>query len=364
SSFTANNIGISNTSTMYSSYITNDTLMVGNTYIIHTKINGGDGSVGAWIDYNQNNVFDSTEFIPIVSQHFNAGVFTIGFTIPITATVGATLMRIRTSKFFEGLTATQACTALTYGEAEDYTINIAAHTSYCVPPTPHNIGGGQIDTVIVKGLNYLNSAPGITSNFDTAYSYFPTSMGNLQLGNSDTLKVFINGSNSGFGAIAFIDWNNDFFFDISESINYSNIIYSPINYQLHFIINVPSNALLGLKRLRIRTSYGNTTDPCNASIGGETEDYVINIVAPTSIAKQINTVNIKAYPNPTTGILTIALPTNEVASYQVFNSIGQLVINGIFIDNKIDLSAHKNGTYTLRVITSNGVSTQRVVVQH
>ncbi|MBC7412755.1 MAG: hypothetical protein H7331_09930, partial [Bacteroidia bacterium] len=47
SSFTANNIGISNTSTMYSSYITNDTLMVGNTYIIHTKINGGDGSVGA-----------------------------------------------------------------------------------------------------------------------------------------------------------------------------------------------------------------------------------------------------------------------------------------------------------------------------
>jgi hypothetical protein len=74
-----------------------------------------------WIDYNQNGVFtDAGE--QVVSTTFNgAGNKTGTFTIPTTALLGTTRMRV-SAKY--GAYSTP-CETFTYGEVEDYTINIS-----------------------------------------------------------------------------------------------------------------------------------------------------------------------------------------------------------------------------------------------
>lgn len=78
-------------------------------------------TVSAWIDYNQNEVFELDEVLGSASLAVSAsGV--IEFTVPITALVGATRMRVR-GVYPSGLaTPLDPCDSQFYGEAEDYTV--------------------------------------------------------------------------------------------------------------------------------------------------------------------------------------------------------------------------------------------------
>jgi hypothetical protein len=365
-------LGIGNTVTRYTNYSNSINLTIGKSYTLIVKAEAWS-SISAWIDYNKNSVFESSEYISVTSNNSFCPIpCSVSFTVPFSSNVGLTKIRIRTTDDTFGNpnlnSATQACSTFGTGETEDYTVNLDS-TLYCT--AYHDYGTstfrGSIDTVKVTGLNYLNAAPGITSNFYATYSYFPVSMGSLPQGAVDTLQVIRNTtSGNGHTTRLWIDWNNDLNFDTTEFINLSSFSYiGPYLESSTFTIVVPTSATLGLKRVRIRTAY--LIDPpfilypCGNAFEGETEDYTINVVAaPTSIAKQ-NTTNVTAYPNPTTGIVTLALPANETAHYQVLNNVGQVIINGN--NPTIDLSAYANGTYTLRVISNTGVSTQRIVKQ-
>ena len=90
--------------------------------------NGGAESVGVWIDYNQNGVFEATEFTSLGSGNNT----TINGTVilPGNALVGLTTMRVRV-KFGAVFPAGNACTGYTYSETEDYALNITP----CIPGT-------------------------------------------------------------------------------------------------------------------------------------------------------------------------------------------------------------------------------------
>ena len=100
------------------------TLQQNNTYTLHTNYSAATiGSV--WFDWNQSGTFDSTEWKQINTTGTTG---TISFTVPATASLGKTLMRIR-SKRTPGAgtnTALNACTSFTTGETEDYLINVIA----------------------------------------------------------------------------------------------------------------------------------------------------------------------------------------------------------------------------------------------
>ena len=78
-------------------------------------------NISVWIDYNQNGVFETTEKLGNVVAPPTPATSVINFTVPATATAGVTRMRVRevysNSNF-------DACTSYTYGETEDYNINI------------------------------------------------------------------------------------------------------------------------------------------------------------------------------------------------------------------------------------------------
>lgn len=98
---------------------------------------GGDSHqyCGAWIDYNQNNAFETTEFIGGNTTAVGAyGSYTISFTVPITAATGIARLRIRGGDD-AAVTATKSCGASSsgYGESEDYALVIPSN---CIPPQP------------------------------------------------------------------------------------------------------------------------------------------------------------------------------------------------------------------------------------
>jgi chitodextrinase/C1A family cysteine protease len=77
-----------------------------------------------WIDWNQNGVFESTELINASSSKL-ATTLSKTFTVPTTAALGTTRMRV-TMKYNAAPTA---CETFSYGEVEDYTINVVNNSA-------------------------------------------------------------------------------------------------------------------------------------------------------------------------------------------------------------------------------------------
>lgn len=118
---------INNPSTSTAGY-ENFTSVVGtvnrsSTYTANVTISGYDtDTTNIWIDYNQDGIFDETTEKVVLSS---AAVATGSITIPATAKLGNTRMRVRMHYAAIGGNDT-ACGSSTYGQVEDYTLNIGA----------------------------------------------------------------------------------------------------------------------------------------------------------------------------------------------------------------------------------------------
>ncbi len=84
----------------------------------------------AWIDYNKNNTFESGEAVSPTSQSKNGAnqVFNYTWTVPCNITPGNTRMRV---VLIEGTVSNpgSACGTYTWGETEDYTVNLQLPSS-------------------------------------------------------------------------------------------------------------------------------------------------------------------------------------------------------------------------------------------
>ncbi len=89
--------------------------------------NSSNGGIGAWIDFNSDDIFDSTEFVLVKQSAQNTAgqTFSVRVPIPADAALGSTGMRIR-SRRNATPTKFDACAQFFDGETEDYTLNILA----------------------------------------------------------------------------------------------------------------------------------------------------------------------------------------------------------------------------------------------
>ncbi|SHJ67688.1 Por secretion system C-terminal sorting domain-containing protein [Hymenobacter daecheongensis DSM 21074] len=79
-----------------------------------------------YIDYNQNGLFtDAGELVVNAAASSVATTRSFGFTVPATAKSGTTRMRVVMSD----ASATTSCNSYSYGETEDYTVNITGGTA-------------------------------------------------------------------------------------------------------------------------------------------------------------------------------------------------------------------------------------------
>lgn len=72
---------------------------------------------------------------------------------------------------------------------------------------------------------------------------------------------------------------------------------------------------------------------------------------------------IAIYPNPTTDVLNLNIPSNlEVSSVSMYDVLGKNV-GAVYSNGTINTSAFAQGVYTLRIETTSGTLTQKVVKQ-
>ncbi|WP_107037268.1 GEVED domain-containing protein [Brumimicrobium mesophilum] len=111
-------------------------------------------SVKAWIDYNENDVFDPTEEIAAFSA-INAGLNSLSFTVPAATTLGVKRMRVKLDYTSSAANIT-ACGSVTWGETEDYSVEIVTPPN-CLPPTALNVSNVQL-TSLDFGWTEANTA--------------------------------------------------------------------------------------------------------------------------------------------------------------------------------------------------------------
>lgn len=106
-----------------------------------------------WIDFNQNGTFEASEEV-VSGSSSNSGNLSYTFSVPTSAQSGTTRMRV-SMKYNAAQTA---CETFSYGEVEDYTVNIGNSSK----------GLGEIDVIIDEELR---TEPSI---FDATVSPNPT----------------------------------------------------------------------------------------------------------------------------------------------------------------------------------------------
>ena len=173
SNVTFGTINNNSTSTAgYENFLTQSTnVIAGQTLPISVSISGGFSTdqVLVWIDFNQNGNFtDPGEAVYTSAQGVGPHVGNI--TIPSSALTGPTRMRVRMHDASLGANATP-CGNSTYGQVEDYTVNIqpCVQGSFTTQPASTTItcGGNATFTVAASGSvptftwQYRTSATGI-----------------------------------------------------------------------------------------------------------------------------------------------------------------------------------------------------------
>ncbi len=112
---------------------TTTTLIMGLTYTVSGITTGSSANkLSVWIDYDQNGVYDASEWVQVfsVGQSGSASI-----TIPTNAASGLTGMRVRSRLASSPNGATDACTSFGGGETEDYVVNIIHNVPCTAPPT-------------------------------------------------------------------------------------------------------------------------------------------------------------------------------------------------------------------------------------
>jgi len=141
--------------------------------------NGGTEYAGMWIDYNQNGTFDATEYIALnlVSGTGSPDyTFTGTVVVPSTVANGTTGLRVRSS--YNAATASNsACSNYSYGETEDYLVDLTAATP-CggFPSSPGNTIS-SVGALATSGTPFTLSLTNNQSTSGITYTWYVSTDG-------------------------------------------------------------------------------------------------------------------------------------------------------------------------------------------
>jgi hypothetical protein len=194
-----------------------------------------NSGMAIYIDFNQNGLWDAGEMVYTAPTQLSTN-WIGSFTIPCTALNGPTRMRI-VSIEFTNLTLANSCGTFSYGETEDYTVNIIREpASYVASTTIQQVSTTSAGAVNIPVLRVPLIAratpclPGIISqlNFNTA--------GSTTAGDILNAKLYKTGNSATFSTANLVGTvaapNGDFSFLISDTaVNDTN------NYWLAYDIS-------------------------------------------------------------------------------------------------------------------------------
>jgi len=172
--------GPGSVASQYSNYTTSVTppdLFQGASYSASVTMTSCGGSYTnlskMWIDFNQNGVYDASELVLNGPSAVGNNTATATVSIPPTAVVGLTGMRVVNVES----TTVNACGTYTWGETEDYLVNIVQGNICLGTPTPGNTVASASAVCTGASVNLsLQNNPSTTGN-SFQWQSGPTSSG-------------------------------------------------------------------------------------------------------------------------------------------------------------------------------------------
>lgn len=125
--------------------------------------------ISLWLDYNQNGLYESTEWTQVTTSSIPDTASTVSFTVPVTALLGQTGMRVRSRAAGSSNGANDACTEFFSGETEDYTVTILSGVSCTNPPTAGN--AITTDTLVCATDTFIVSLTGNSTGPGQTYQW-------------------------------------------------------------------------------------------------------------------------------------------------------------------------------------------------
>lgn len=202
------------------------TLTPSNSYELMLRIGQNNGNIAAWIDFNDNLVFENSERIVYSSQSLQGSgssntpsqYYSLPFTLDCNANAGSHRLRIKFDPSTNG-NAISPCGSMSSGEIEDYTVTIAAipsclATGFIVTPT--NILQTSLD------LNFsIGCATASTYDIEYGISGFAHGTGTTLTNQS----VVVNGS-TGTYSITGLNSNTAYDFYVRANCGGTNSAWS------------------------------------------------------------------------------------------------------------------------------------------
>ncbi|MCW3168719.1 fibronectin type III domain-containing protein [Chryseobacterium sp. 09-1422] len=172
-------------------------------------------------------------------------------------------------------------------------------------------------------------------------------------------KTLTNGAAA--GVAVWIDFNRNGYFDINERILADGPNTNP-TASATFI--VPADAFVSMtdyKYVVMRVAMQKDGIPVNCTnfANGEVEDYTVRI-SKLPVANALNQTDILIYPNPVSTVLNVK-NISKKANYKIYSAAGQLVSNGLILNNKIDVSRLINGLYVIDIEDVNGTVQKKFI---
>ena len=351
---------------------------------------GANNEVYAWFDWNIDGDFtDEGEKFNITTKTSNT-IRELSINIPATAKIGSTRMRIVVG--YNANDGNSSCGTISYGEVEDYTINIRSNSepscndgiqngnetgidcggscNPCQVPITYCSATGNTGPEGITNVSFASINKSSTRN-ESGYDDFTSLSANVSAGSRYDLKVTIEGYSGGENdeVYAWFDWNIDGdFTDEGESLTLTKETGLTGNVS----VLIPETATNGITRMRVLVSYYNKeNNPCDTGTNdvrfGEYEDYTIVVSGGKSKSVDKETV-IKAYPNPFTDTVTIdvSLLKSDSIGVSVYDITGKQVIRKNYTKNPglvhlEEVANLESGSYFVRVQTVGQTEILRIV---
>jgi len=218
-------------------------------------------------------------------------------------------------------------------------------------------------TVVPNGRPKMENASGPSSY--TNYTGVPDTFIELvqgSTGNQITIEKKWNGTNHAEGIAVWIDFNRNGYFDLDE-----RVFTSPPNTTspVTGTFNVPVDAYISMTNykyvvMRVAMMRDGVPVNCTNFDNGEVEDYSVRIAKP-GVPNSVNQTEILIYPNPVSSVLYVK-NISKRAKYKIYNSAGQIISDGILLNNQINVGKLINGIYVID-IEDNGITVQKKFIK-
>lgn len=218
-------------------------------------------------------------------------------------------------------------------------------------------------TVIPNGKPKMENESKASSYTD--YTGVPKTFIELIQGSTDN-EIIIEkkwlGKTYNEGIAVWIDFDRNGEFDV-----YEKVFTSPPNTTTPVSgkFNVPADAFVSTTDykyvvMRVAMERDGVPVSCMNVKNGEVEDYTVRISKP-GVANPINQTDILIYPNPVSSILYVK-NISKKAKYKIYNAAGQVIVEGILLNNEINVTKLINGVYVID-IDDNGNTAQKKFIK-